>query len=387
MNDGSVLVVFHDRTLGGTSRSALTAGRAWSAVGRAVRFLPLGGVHPARAEQINAIGTITSLSELSSDEAPQTVHFHHGAWSHDMRGQTHAFLEEVRRLGWGSWLLTNNVFAVDDSILRAWPGERTVGVLGEWALAQYRCGRLPGSRPAAAVVIPNGQDTTTFRPPSVQERDEARARLGIGPGERVALRVGSPHADKWSRRYVDLVRARRSGERLVLVGAPRSLVDALPTSDAVVIEDAVSDDARLRALYWAADVFAHYAHRGETFGNVITEALLCGLPVVYRARPLRDNTPWELADVAGFHYCTSDAGWLAATRQVGRGTDQVDVEAVRERYGLPAVTERLLLAQRAGSGGLSRRARSRLGAVDKVCVAARHNAPASIVKNLRVRTH
>jgi hypothetical protein len=56
----------------------------------------------------------------------------------------------------------------------------------------------------------------------------------------------------------------------------------------------LNGDAALRACYSALDVFVHAARIGESFGMVLTEAMLCGCPVVTLSTPARDNSQLEV---------------------------------------------------------------------------------------------
>jgi hypothetical protein len=71
---------------------------------------------------------------------------------------------------------------------------------------------------------------------------------------------------------------------------------ALPTDLArrVVSIDFLHDDATLCVAYTAMDVFLHASRIGESFGMVLAEALLCGVPVITLGTPDKDNSQLEL---------------------------------------------------------------------------------------------
>jgi hypothetical protein len=61
-----------------------------------------------------------------------------------------------------------------------------------------------------------------------------------------------------------------------------------------VLIDRLEGDAELVAAYSAMDVFGHAAAQGESFGYVLTEAMLCEVPVVTLSTPWGDNAQVEV---------------------------------------------------------------------------------------------
>lgn len=388
MSDGSkstspsVVIAFADPTLGGTSRAALTAASAWARAGYRVTFVPLVPPHPERAREMKKHGEVRLRTSLHALQPPTLVHLHHAAWNDEMREQATSLIVTATRLGWSAPLLTNNIFAVDDRLLEAWPARRATGVLGRWALEQYRRS-WPSRRAHSSVVIPNAQDTEFFHPPTPEQSAEARARLGLDLDAHVIVRVGSPFDDKWSASYEALASALGEGDRLVLVGAPASLTSALRLAPRVVVADSTSDSRRVRDYYWAADVLALDAVRGESFGNVLVEAMATGLPAVYRAHPLRDNTPWEFRNISGFTYSTRDAEWIA--QALTKNPERADHEAVADRYGIAAASALLGSAAEALTHRRHLKVRSGLGVADRLQVLVRHNPVTTMIKQRRLR--
>jgi glycosyltransferase involved in cell wall biosynthesis len=263
------------------------------------------------------------------------VHLHHGTRRNADVPVVQQLLAVEARL-----VLTHNVFA-SPWVTEVAPNAPVIeGVLGHWARRQ-----LVQQRPSLstrAAVLPNPQDLAFFRPPSTAERNEARAQYGLSADHRAILRTGSPIEVKWSTAYEQLAQRLQPRDRLLLVGAPPALASALSAGldPRVQLLERTGNDEQLRRLYWAADVFAHDARRGESFGNVILEALGTGLPVVYRARPLRDNTPAELTGLPGFTYCRSRRVWLdEVANAVPTTRDQSS--RLEPAYGEQAVAQRL----------------------------------------------
>ncbi len=128
-------------------------------------------------------------------------------------------------------------------------------------------------------VVARGVDTVRFDP---AHRSEAlRASWGVGPDDAVVLSVGRLAPEKNLEILVDAfeaIRARVPGARLVVVGDGQlraRIRERCP--DAVMAGERTGGD--LAAHYASADLFL-FPSLTETFGNVTTEAMASGLPVV-----------------------------------------------------------------------------------------------------------
>lgn len=377
-----VQLIFSDSTLGGTSRSAIQIGAAWRLAGFEVRFLPQLDVEPSRARELSEIGDVVRAGKIQLSDG--IVHYHHGAWSPQQLEVASKLLDAARSVGTLPQLITHNVFGVPDHVLDAWPGTRTVGLLGNWSAAQYRMATMGRHARGHVALVPNPQDLGTFRPPTPTERTLARDRHKLSSSGRVALRLGSPHESKWSPLYVDLVRD-SPGVQFIFVGCPPTLASALEHFANVRLLGQVSDDAALRDLYWAADSFVHIADRGESFGNVLLESLLCGTPVACLGRPFRDNTPWEFATLDGFEYFGRFAHLAAATRRLLIAAPQPTSDrtrtAIAGRYSTTGVAEQLnALSRGQVADGFELKS---IGMQNLAKVAIRHNRLAARLKEIR----
>jgi glycosyltransferase involved in cell wall biosynthesis len=123
--------------------------------------------------------------------------------------------------------------------------------------------------------LPNPVDRSVFGPPSPQQRQAARARLGWQDGRRKVLFVGRLIADKGVHL---LLRAADPSYDLVFCGPgdPALLGTPLPPGVEYLPP---RPQAELVALYHAADLLVLPSLR-EGFPLVVQEALVCGLPVV-----------------------------------------------------------------------------------------------------------
>lgn len=389
-----VAIVFDDQTLGGTSRSAGMSAAAWRSAGWSPILVSAGSVPEDRKDQFLGVAEVCALDEFDWNR-PDLVHLHQNANERLMR-------RVVRRLEVsGSQskvpILTHNVFGYPDNWLDDYSGAKAVGVLGVWSAGQYRLSAPGLRRRKWPWIIGNPQDSKFFRPPTESEKISARRQLCIGNEQKVVLRLGSPTPNKWSQSYLRLAqRLDAVGGLLLLAGLPEELSVSLDGRSSVRTLELMSRDEDVRRAYWAADVVAVDACRGESFGNVITESMLCGVPVVYRARQFRDNTPWEFRDFSGFYYCKTERHYLESVFGVLSGVLQqkVDGSGVGLRYGVRSTGRRLdavgSALLKAGSGvwlWAPSSGHLALRPADLVSISVLHNPLASTVKSFRRRVH
>jgi len=130
-----------------------------------------------------------------------------------------------------------------------------------------------------ARVIPNGVDTTVFRPGS---RANERSRLGLPQESRIVLCAARSH--HWTDR-----RLLRSTLRYLAEDSPVDCILLLLESERnseeemegikVIHRQYEPDVSRMAGYYRASDVYLHPA-RADTFPTAILESLACGVPAV-----------------------------------------------------------------------------------------------------------
>jgi glycosyltransferase involved in cell wall biosynthesis len=188
---------------------------------------------------------------MSVPGGPRRVHVYHGTMVGGTRadGTGLSLAERARR-----------IFGAGLSEAIAGRGA-TVVCVSELAAEEVR--RFYGV--CSDAVIPNGIDTTVFRP---RERAEARRRLGLGEEGRYCLFVGRVQHGKGA----DLLEpaCREAGYELMIAGA-----EGAPGALHLGILDAES----LADAYAAADCVL-FPSRYEACSYVVLEALACGVPLL-----------------------------------------------------------------------------------------------------------
>jgi alpha-1,6-mannosyltransferase len=153
---------------------------------------------------------------------------------------------------------------------------------GEW-LAQ----RLEGFGVRRPVSVPFGIEAGRFSPALRDEvlRRDLLAGCGVGPHGTLLIAVGRFHPEKRHATIIEgFARARAVNPGLALAvigdGPIRPSIEAAAARvGGVVLTGAITDRDRLARHYASADILVH-GSAAETYGLVVAEAIVSGLPVV-----------------------------------------------------------------------------------------------------------
>jgi glycosyltransferase involved in cell wall biosynthesis len=202
--------------------------------------------------------------------------------------------------------------------------------------------------------LPNAVDTNSIVALSDAQRQTARASLNIPPDRFVFGRVGQPMIHKWSSAILEAFQKvlQQHDICLLLVGAPPEIVRSLGSvpddvKSRIIVVPVTTSDEHLSSLIGAMDGFLHISAIGESFGMVLCEAMLGGIPVVTLSTPLKDNSQLEVVghEKGGLVALTMDAVPTAMSRLIN---DRPLREAVRtgghswvaNRFGVDVVARR-----------------------------------------------
>jgi len=216
--------------------------------------------------------------------------------------------------------------------------------------------------------IPHGVDLARFRPPTSEEKREARRALGLAAHELIATYTGRLLRGKGLMALVEafaVVARRDSRSRLLLVGsgAGQSLSVEEELKAAVVergLDGRVTFAGRVddvRPHLWASDVFV-FPSEFEALGLSLVEAAACGLPcvgartggIVDVIEEGRSGLLFEPGDAGALAECV-EAVLAAPARAAAFGARGREV--ARERFDLDESAERYaaLFAELAGRAG------------------------------------
>lgn len=193
-------------------------------------------------------------------------------------------LASMRARGQSAWRMARNPFHVfthvRDRIRYRGRAHRVVVALSRAEADDLV--RTYGRVRARLEVIPNGVDLDRFRPPSPAERTAARARLGLGEEERVALFIGHEFDRKGLSFAIRGLR-QAEGVLLLIVGGSDDIIAAAnEEAKSVGVGERVlflGPRYNLRPYLAASDLFV-LPSAYEANALVVLEALASGLPVV-----------------------------------------------------------------------------------------------------------
>jgi glycosyltransferase involved in cell wall biosynthesis len=255
-------------------------------------------------------------------------------------------------------------------------------LISRWCLWKWqRWSRILSPRPIG-ILMPNLVMHTEFSHRSSEVRQAFRRAHGIPADALVFGRVGSLLEPKWSAIIFDAFSAYAETHDqawLLLVGMPVELHPALMTvpdniRQRVVLVDFIRDDSALGNVYTSMDVFLHASRIGESFGMVLAEALLCGVPVITFSTPDKDNSQIEVVghEIGGL-VVANVAGMIEAMHRLEdpelrrRYADQGSSEIVKRFSAESLMPSALDIAQLVSEGLSSPQLQRRLLARPQLC--------------------
>lgn len=289
-----ILTVVVDLSKGGTQRAAQFFAEGYRELGHDSRLLACSSLG-SRSVELNEQNIYTwfkvnpeTLNQIL-DWKPHIIHLHsHGLNPHEIDALLNAVPESTL-------ILEQNVF----SIPSPWSKRLTSSFqLSKWCLWKYS--NYNQDQNLRAKIVPYPVKTKNFHKISLDSIVSFKRSIGVPLDDIVIGRVGQSHIGKWSGDTIDSFNAvsrSRDNLSMILVNPPKeivSLAEASQYSSKIKIIDHIYGDSNLRKVYNAFDIFLHAADQGESFGYVLTEAMLCEVPVVTLSTPWGDNSQCEV---------------------------------------------------------------------------------------------
>lgn len=298
-----ILTVCSSLGIGGIERAAQNYTLGYHRAGHHVAFLNWGfeGVRQKILENHDirvfaAGGDLADALKKANGFDPDIIHIHRRGWCDDREIY---ILEKLHKKG--RRVIEQNVFGgVDYS-----PASDLIDVhlqLSKWCMWRWR--RLLGVKQysTAGVIAPNPVNPEDFNRSSDKEIEDFRSQFGIDKDAYVCGRIGQPIDGKWHPQtliaFAELARLEKKAI-LLLIGMPESyqkILKSLPSDiqKRIFHIPLIYSDDELRKFYSSLDCFIHAANQGESFGYVLTEAMMCGCPVVTVNQPHKDNSQVEV---------------------------------------------------------------------------------------------
>ena len=185
------------------------------------------------------------------------------------------------------------------------------------------------------VVIPNGVDTSIFKPIAIQivQDEETRKKLSRLDGKFIIMAVSSQwkSSSKGLDDYKAMGKILKDDEVIVLVGVPNEISRNFPSN--IIGIRRTNNQSELAALYTRAEVICSFS-LAETFGLTIIEGYACGTPAV-----VYDNTapPTLITPETGFVVPNKDfkAAYIAIQKIKSNGKkyySEACIKLAKEKY-------------------------------------------------------
>ena len=355
------LTILSTLTRGGTERAAMNYALGYHRAGYPSAVLAYGGGGPREAQLKEAgvpvflggpdkAGTLRALEEARTWNA-DILHLNRPGESDPISaGVLRSLIHPRLRV------IETNVFAYAD-----WSDDRVLidlhMHLSRWCLWKWSQS-IRGLEPnSPGVIVPYSIDCDAFASMSADDRIAVRRASGIPDDALVFGRVGQGSLAKWSPLLIqafEAVATQLPTAWLAVCGLPdrlKDMVRLLPASvrSRVVELPMTNSDAQLRQYYGLMDVFVHASEKGESFGMVLCEAMLSGLPVITLNTPLRDNSQIEVVPHRTAGIVVSDlkqmVDGMLAMKENPPAYRSMALQApqwVRDTYDIPVVTRRLV---------------------------------------------
>ena len=320
-----VLSIVFDLAKGGTQRVAQLFANTYSELSAESKVLCVHGLGPRVDELHKEVGLIEYISTESLDYikkwSPDLVHIHTTNLKDIDLNPLWAVFDPK------TTIVETNVFSVPS------PWEKHLDYslqLGSWAEWLYL---LRGGIKSKSLILPNPVDTESFKNASEEEIIEFKSQYKIPLEAKVMGRIGQSVPSKWSPMLIEIfneISREIEDLYLVLVNPPDNILKLTknsPFSHKIIHIEKIIGDKALSTAYSSFDVVAHIAERGESFGMVLTESILCGTPVVTLQTPWGDNCQGEvLGHGKGGLVVNSKKGFKKALLAVLRKKMKVDLK-------------------------------------------------------------
>jgi len=230
--------------------------------------------------------------------------------------------------------------------------------VSEWLCRQARMSPILEGKDVSRIY--NGIDLGVFKPGAQEARREARAQIGLEPGDVAVLVAGQSvegvHQGIAARHAIAALNALPDGARVkpIVIGHSAAAFAQQLQRPAIVLPFQQSTAAMAR-LYGAADLCL-VTSEFETFGRVAAEAQACGTPVVgFATGGLPEVVPH---DAGGFLVPTGDVGALMAglarfveSAELRRSQSVLALAHVRSHFGEEDVARQYVALYRDAIGG------------------------------------
>ena len=286
-----ILTIVFDLEKGGTQRAAQVFAEGYLALGNDSKVLAMYDLG-SRYEEIKSQmhvwhGISQDTIKAISIWQPEIIHLHSLLLK----------LSDVNRIISScpnAKIIETNVFTK----VSPWISKVDVSFqLSYWAEWLFN---LRGGKKYTSAVLPNPIKCDAFNRASDEKIKEFKQTYGIPQNAFVIGRIGQADIGSWSTYIVnvfDQLIKTYPKAYLLLVNPPLEIVEKGKQSrnkSQIICIPKIIGDKKLSIAYSSMDIMLHILPKGETFGIVIAESILCETPVITLSTPWFNNSQVEV---------------------------------------------------------------------------------------------
>ncbi len=293
-----ILTVVCNLEKGGTQRAAQNFCEGYYELGADSKILAVsgGGIRVKELREKN-IDIWLDFNENTLSEIkrwfPDVIHIH----SHRIE---ESIIYKIKELLPTAKFIETNVFSIPSNYAHIIDYSYQLSSWCEYLYASR------GGKISKSLVLPNPVKTKNFYKSTEMEIINFKQKYNIPNNNFIFGRIGQHFYGKWSLYLIDLFKRFVNNVNnkciLLLINPPKEIFDHIKVNkikEKVVIINQITNDNELRNCYSAIDVFLHIANKGESFGMVLAESLLCKTPVISLNTPWGDNSQNEIIGKGG----------------------------------------------------------------------------------------
>lgn len=186
--------------------------------------------------------------------------------------------------------------------------------------------------------IPYPINTNKFKRADTEDIKEFKKYYKIPENAFVLGRIGQSYTAKWSMMLLSVfnkLAQRNKNIYLVVVNPPLNIIKSIKKSkfkNRIIHIPKIIGDEKLEIAYSAFDIMIHIAEKGESFGYVLTESILCKTPVITLDTPWADNSQAEVVEhLSGGYVVNSEKSLIKAILGHIQNPKDINIDQAKER--------------------------------------------------------
>ena len=321
-----ILTIVWSIGVGGTERAAVNYAIGYRQYGHDSKVLVLGEGNERLAE-LQEAGVDTCFSQEDKRGA-EIVFAEFNKWAPDiihLHNFTNAFLPYLDKIKTESTKVVETNHFSRPNFTEEYKAVSLSMQLSQWGYWKYTRWMKNAAYIPQVAIVPNIINAKKFTTPSRESISSFLQLHGIPANAFVAGRLGQAHPSKWDSRIFEVAERTTKPENNIyylFVGMPAAMIKELEgktdfIKSRIKLIPSIDGDENLSLYYRSLNCFAHISKIGESFGYVLTEAMMCSVPVITMLTPFHDNAQFEVVEHNYGGICVTDTkGFVSAVMQL-----------------------------------------------------------------------